>query len=551
MSLSKFENLANEILLDIFDYLRPLDLIHAFGMLNNRLENVIIQRGMHVDLSTNISFNEFNEYCTNIFLNYSSCIYSIRLSNIETCGGIKLFLTIFSHIDITFPNLSTMSFIEPNEYEYKEIIKLKHLSSIHIKSYKTYEQKIQLGLVFDIPYLKTCVLSYDDVLSTNKLRPNSYLNRLVLDSFYINDLHTLFHFYPLLKHLTIHRLLVNFQGFLPPFNTSFQTLHTLKLNCIYTVRFDYIVHILSFLPRLFRLTIIAIGIDFLNSERWLRILTSLEQLRFLILDIKAVSVTFDDELSSSFLTGFWRQWHIAVDYSQDNNKFHLFTAPYRRLSFISTIHCLPVTEAPYNAFTSVTDLYLKTNTPMQVYTQRIYPNVRALQIYQNAIVPVNYSILLTQLHTMLNLYKLVHFELFIPLPTSIFLGLLKFTPCLRYFKTDYDILMTLTNCLQNNDVCSQLHDKLEKFVLRRGTLPIVDSNRFLQIFSNVKHLQINLNTIHDLRQIASKFVKNMTNLLTLNIWLISTNEPNDTLQWEGIVNNVSYEIAKRHIKIWK
>jgi hypothetical protein len=114
------------------------------------------------------------------------------------------------------------------------------------------------------------------------------------------------------------------------------------------------------------LTIIAIGIDFLNSERWIRLLTPLEQLRALVLDIKAVSSTFDDELSSSFLTGFWQQWHVAVDYSQDNNKFHLYTIPYGRISFISTIHCLSVTEAPRHAFNSVTDLYLKTNMPMQV-----------------------------------------------------------------------------------------------------------------------------------------------------------------------------------------
>ncbi len=211
-----------------------------------------------------------------------------------------------------------------------------------------------------------CILSYNEILPINKFRPNIHLKRLVLDSFYINDLHTIFHFYPSLKHLTIHRLFVNFQGFLPPFNQPFQTLRTLKLNCIYTVRFDYIAYILSFLPQLIRLTIIAIGIDFLNSEQWIRILTSLEQLRFLILDIKAVSETFDDELSSSFLTGYWRQWHIAVDYSQDNNKFHLFTVPYRRLSFISTIHCLPITEAPQYAFNSITDLYLKTNMPMEV-----------------------------------------------------------------------------------------------------------------------------------------------------------------------------------------
>ena len=194
-------------------------------------------------------------------------------------------------------------------------------------------------------------------------------------------------------------------------------------------------------PQLSRLTILAIGIDFLNSERWIQILTSLEYLSKLVLDIKAVSSTFDDELSLSFLTGYWRQWQIAVDYSQDNNKFHLYTVPYHRFAFISTIHCLAVTEAPSHTFHSITDLYLKTNTSMQVSVQRVYPNVRALQIYQNAIVPVNYPTLFTQLCSMLDLYKLVHFELFIPLPTDTFLALLKLTPCLRYFKTDYDILM--------------------------------------------------------------------------------------------------------------
>jgi hypothetical protein len=87
--------------------------------------------------------------------------------------------------------------------------------------------------------------------------------------------------------------------------------------------------------------------------------------------------------------------------------------------------------------------------------------------------------------------------------------------------------------------------------LRRGALPIVDNDRFLEIFSQLKHLQINLNTIHDLRQIAAKFVKNMNHLLTLHIWLMEISQPNDIPQWGGIINNISYEIAKRHIKIWK
>ena len=80
---------------------------------------------------------------------------------------------------------------------------------------------------------------------------------------------------------------------------------------------------------------------------------------------------------------------------------------------------------------------------------------------------------------------------------------------------------------------------------------MADNDRFLQIFSRLKYLQINLNTIEDLRQIGSKFVKNMTELFTLQIYLLEINPPNDIPQWEGIMNNISYEIAKRYVKIWK
>lgn len=156
MSRTIFEDLANEIFLDVFDHLRPIDIIHGFSMINYRFENLLCQRRMHVDLSTNISLNEFNEYCSKIFLNYSSCIYSIRLSNYETCGGMKLFLKEFSQINsVTFPNLYTMSFIEPNESNYKQIVTIKQLTSIHIKYSKTYEKEIDPALIFDIPNLNT------------------------------------------------------------------------------------------------------------------------------------------------------------------------------------------------------------------------------------------------------------------------------------------------------------------------------------------------------------------------------------------------------------
>lgn len=204
------------------------------------------------------------------------------------------------------------------------------------------------------------------MLPVNKLQGSASLTRLVLDGFYINDLHILFNGYPSLAHLTVHRLLVNFHGFLPPFDTPIDTLHTLKLNCDFTVRFEYIAYMLSFVRALRHLTLIAIGLDFLDLEQWTAVLAPLEQLRVLTLDLKAVDELFGDELAASLLAGYCGRWPIAVDYSDDNKKFHVFTVPYRRSSFISTIHNRAIVHAPRDAFHTVTDVYLKKNAPSEV-----------------------------------------------------------------------------------------------------------------------------------------------------------------------------------------
>ncbi|UJR10083.1 hypothetical protein I4U23_014305 [Adineta vaga] len=546
MLLSKLEDLANETFLDVFDYLRPFDLIRAFNQLNERFEILIIQRRFHVNLSTNISFYDFNEYCSIILPNYRLSIHSIYLSNVETCGAISLFFRNFPRLESIFPNLRTMSFIDPNENDFNHIVAIKQLNTIYVKY-----NKIQPALLFSNPNLQTCILSHDDILLIQKLRPNSSLKRFVLDSFQINDLNILFYLYPSLEHLTIHRLVVNFQGFLPPFTEPIRRLHTLKLNCLYTVRFDYIAYLLSFFPNLFRFTLIAIGIDFFNAERWIQILTSLEQLQYLVFDFKAVSETFDDEFASAFLTAYWNRWRIAVDYSEDNRKYHLFTIPYHRSSFISTIHSSSIIEATNHTFDSTTHLYLKLNMPMQVCAKRKYSNVSALQIYQNTVVTLDYSNLFMRLNSMLDFSQLVHFELFISLPSSTFLTLVKSIPCLRCFKTDYDILMILTDNLQDENICFELQKKLDKFVIRQGALQMTDKDRFLQIFSNLKYLQLNLSTVFELRLLLCTFLKAMHNLHTLHIWLIGTDASIDTLQWQGVINNISYEIVKRHIQIWK
>ena len=109
----------------------------------------------------------------------------------------------------------------------------------------------------------------------------------------------------------------------------------------------------------------------------------------------------------------------------------------------------------------------------------------------------------------------------------------------------------MTDNLQNDDICSELHHKLNKLVIRQGVLPLPDKDRFLQIFANLKYLQIHLCTVYELRLLLWTCLKIMFQLQTLHVRLIGTDTSIDSLQWQGVINNVSYEIAKRHIQIWK
>lgn len=92
---------------------------------------------------------------------------------------------------------------------------------------------------------------------------------------------------------------------------------------------------------------------------------------------------------------------------------------------------------------------------------------------------------------------------------------------------------------------------MKKFIIRHGILPLIDIDRFFELFFQMKSLQMNLNSFDDLKHILSKYLKIMPNLLTLKISILGNQSSNDMPQWQGIVNNMSYELGKKHIKIWK
>ncbi|CAF4281581.1 unnamed protein product, partial [Rotaria sordida] len=87
-----FESLANELILDLFEYLSFCDLIHGFNSLNYRIDNILFDYfHIHgVDLRS-ISKREFNIICGHLS-SISNKINSLSLSeNDDTPGEIYQF----------------------------------------------------------------------------------------------------------------------------------------------------------------------------------------------------------------------------------------------------------------------------------------------------------------------------------------------------------------------------------------------------------------------------------------------------------------------------
>lgn len=73
-----FDELPNELFLIIFSYLEKSQLIESFFQLNKRLNNLLLKYIYHINLSSILTKNQFNQ-----FLKIYSFIYSLNIENYQ------------------------------------------------------------------------------------------------------------------------------------------------------------------------------------------------------------------------------------------------------------------------------------------------------------------------------------------------------------------------------------------------------------------------------------------------------------------------------------
>jgi len=131
----KFELLPNELVIECFEFLDIFDIFYSFNHLNNHFNQLIRTIPLHLHFQHSQK-SLFDKICQFLLVNsdVKNQVYSLELSNKNTCGQIDAFLSIFS-----LDEFSRLQSLTLTEVKNENIGKLKstlplipQLSSFHL-----------------------------------------------------------------------------------------------------------------------------------------------------------------------------------------------------------------------------------------------------------------------------------------------------------------------------------------------------------------------------------------------------------------------------------
>ncbi|CAF2700917.1 unnamed protein product [Rotaria sp. Silwood2] len=322
-SFTRFEDMSNEIIYEIFEFLDFFHRYDAFLNLNRRFENLLIYSPLpiHINLSL-MSKSTFQYYYKLILLSDKHRIKSLRLSIPFAFDSILS----SSNIQLKFVQLETLILdnIDSKSLEnlLNHLTSLSSLSSLSIICMDKIDHLNHLYLqLFRLPVLKYCKLSFSKnyqlesiPMATNQYSSIEYL--IIECNVQINVLYHFLSYVPQLRRLSCQSL-VGYDNISTDINISLKNVIHVSLG-LYHISFDQ----LEFLIKQFCYKIQVLHIsgdasqEHLDAQRWKQlILNHLPYLR--IFDIQFVySIVFIndqqtyDHLFNQFSSQFWfeRQW---------------------------------------------------------------------------------------------------------------------------------------------------------------------------------------------------------------------------------------------------
>ncbi|CAF2745227.1 unnamed protein product [Rotaria sp. Silwood2] len=403
MTLSKFDSLSPELIVEISDYLDGCDLYYAFYGISLRINTILNQHCHRLHVSfIRISKIKFDLYCNLILPRMSAHIVSLKLcgDNSSTPGQLTLFLTRFNSLASVFIKLESFKLIDYTKSDVEFLVPhfsmLSQLKCLSIGEYKRLmpftihtNELFNENMILPIS-LRSLAFPYEisnEWIQTSSIT-TSFVEQLHVHHIHINALYSFLQRFSYLKRLTA--VIIGFNQNNLPVGNNFQSniilhkLQYLNVNITQQVLFDDFAWILRNLTELESLSLEALNPDigFLEAHRWETVLPAkLSSFRF---DLTMTLPTNPDHLQllEPFKSQYWvsRCWFVQCRLRDRGRFFRLSTIKSPIVTILNWPDDEVLLDSPSTTvYSNVTHIELWWN--LSKSAQAICPNVRSIQFY--------------------------------------------------------------------------------------------------------------------------------------------------------------------------
>ncbi|UJR12546.1 hypothetical protein I4U23_016722 [Adineta vaga] len=508
MCQMKFEDLPNEILLECFQYLNIIDIFHSFDQLNYRFNSFI--RNIPFSLNFENIENKFQceEFCMKLSTDQTiqNQLYSLCLSNQDTCYPVHLFISKFSLLEFTSLRSLTLHRVTKNNWNLIQ-------SNVLSISKLSYFRMIDCSRLFDDKFSELLMLKLQTLIIPYTTFPELILNiefaLLIHLSIYeceFDELLLLLTNAPKLNYLKVELIddrLRFINNDVELNNSSANNLKTLHIK-----NFHYDMNRLSLLlkrtPNLENLTLFH-GESGL-SYNWQNLITNslsyLKNFKFIFLVERSPYSEIDEQRFKEFQNDCWfnkHHWHMEYSISE------IYTLPYPREKFKLLLNSHRYYNESFNYLNTFKNVKYLTLDP-QVLTennQNFFPNIESLSLgnphYSASHWTMVKSSHLKYLQIMVHLSNIKHLILlnnFYFETADIFKKTLKSATQLSSLTINLSYLLIWFNSNELSKYFNKTIRKLQIFSEPNYSLHDFYVEQFCKIFSNLEQLECSLNDSH-------------------------------------------------------
>ncbi|CAF1281594.1 unnamed protein product [Rotaria sordida] len=574
---SRFEDLANEILYEVFEYLDIYHVYDGFFNLNKRFQNLLMNSNLSIKINVSaMSKSNFEHYYKDIILPNKHRINCLRLSNPFTID------IVFSppRIITKFVRLETLIFHNIDaKYLHNILNQSIHLPKLHslvITLADCVQDPNKLFLnILRLPRLKYCKITYQTKKVSRSLEvcfdncEVSPIEHLVMNCrFPIDSFNRLLCYVPELRHLSIDCLIESNDTDIKLCPILLKHLKYVSLNIdnVLFNGFELLVKNYFHSIEVLRLTT-RMDQTYLNANRWEKlILSSMPNLR--IFDFHHDNSVFEDspvtyhDLVHQFTSQFWieRQWFFTHQHDwrgRIESGIFYSTNPYRRKDYtfyweLDKQICPHLQE---NNLNSVKRLLIRNKRTTSDFVN-YFPNATELTISycfersDEPFIPILHRIVplehLTKLHI-----GLVYF------PFEQMVELISLTPNLHTLKL---------HVLFINETCSKLIKQTDifRYVLKTNKITNLEFNcptlkdiQFLvDLFPRLEYIKIGMDN-QRMKEILRFLFTNISNKLSHLFFLCIDRVPKRYLQEfdmllksENLLNDYFIKLINRQLYLW-